>query len=182
MEQKHFGLNSMENLENLNKILKSKAMSLGLCAQWTSEWDPESTQDELIGKFKRGLDFCIKHNYPSNEVVKSFFSPEILRKHHVYVDEFLDIDNCESDIYVIQGGSNMGLTFDKYTVATISIRHSSNVNITCLGNSRVFVRVYDNSNVSISQDMNSKAFVRVYSELSKVKTSGNVVLTKRFSE
>lgn len=171
----------MESLEKVNTILKSKAMGLGLCAQWTNEWNPDSSYDELVDKFKRGLDFCIQFDYPSNEVIKAFFDAEILRNHHVYVDESLDINNCESDIYVIQGKSDMSLTFNRYSVATISVRHSSKVNIDCTGYSKVFVRVYDSAEVTITQYSNSKAFVKNYSAFSKVKTSGNVVLTERIS-
>lgn len=172
----------MEDIEKVNKVLKSKAMSLGLCSQWTNEWNPDSSYDELIDKFKRGLDFCIKFNYPSNEVIKSLFDKETLRKNHVYVDELIDVKKCESDVYVIQGECDMSLTFDSYSVATIFVRHSSMVNIDCHGYSKVFVRVYDNSDVTVSQYSNSKVFVKNYSEFSNVKTIGDIALTERFSE
>ena len=67
----------MDN-KTLNSKLKQRAVQLGLCTQWTSEWESEESQDMLVKKYKRGIDFCIENNYPNNEFIKANFSRDVL--------------------------------------------------------------------------------------------------------
>lgn len=171
----------MDNIENINKVLKAKAMSLGLCREWTNDWQMDSDRDALVDKFKRGLDFCIEHNYPSNDAIKTFFDRDFLIKNHIYVDECLNVSQCESGIYVIQGESDINLTIGGYNVATIFVRHNSKVSITCTGYARVFVRLYDESETFVYQHNESKAFVKRHSENALLKTVGNITVKEKFN-
>ena len=63
----------------LSEELKSQAIGLGLCEQWTNSWGNPSEQ-ELINKFLHGIDFCIKHDYPTNEYIKKNFDKDGNRK------------------------------------------------------------------------------------------------------
>lgn len=59
--------------EKLSAKMKSQAVGLGLCQQWTDEWADGTSKDELVEKFVRGIDFCIEHNFPSCEVIRKEF-------------------------------------------------------------------------------------------------------------
>lgn len=54
----------------LSDKMKHEAVTLGLCAQWTAEWQDGTSKDEMVEKFVEGIDFCIQHNWPSVEVMK----------------------------------------------------------------------------------------------------------------
>lgn len=169
----------MESKENINKMLKAKAMNLGLCRQWTDEWSLESDFETLVDKYKRGLDFCIEHNYPSNELIKTMFDRDALIENHIYVDENLDVSNCKSDIYVIQGDSDVSITFGDYCVATIFVRHSSKVSIVCKDHARVFVRLYDMCSAHVYQHNESKVFVKRHSDDVSLTTMGKITVKER---
>ena len=68
---------------------------MGLCKQWTSEWSKDSSRDELIDKFVRGLDFCIEHDWPSVDVMKRDFG-DVIHRHGVYADERVDLDDAST--------------------------------------------------------------------------------------
>ena len=53
----------------ISLALKSEAVSLGLCQEWTSKWNNES-KESLVEKYVKGIDFCIEHNYPSLAFMK----------------------------------------------------------------------------------------------------------------
>jgi hypothetical protein len=161
-------------MENLNHILRAQAIGYGLCKEWTNGWDMESDAEMLIEKYKKGLDFCIEHDYPSNAFIEEHFSKEFLLGRHIFVNEHISIDNCVSDTYVIQGSSCVDLVFRKYAVASVWVRHNSVVNISVRGNARVFVFFFDDSNGVVRQFGDAKVFVKKKSPRSIIKTEGVV--------
>lgn len=163
-------------MEHLNSYLKVKAIELGLCKEWTEAWEPSHSYAELIDKYKRGIDFCIEHDYPSNEVIKAHFPEEELLFHHVYVDQIGVVDGHRSDTYVIQGSSKVTLEFHRYEVAMIYVRHASELNLIVGGHARVFVRLFDDASVSAEQMEQSHVFVRKASENAKVDYVGKITL------
>lgn len=134
-------------MDNVNEILKSEAINLGLCRKWQREWNIDSTQQELIDKYKRGIDFCIEKNYPSNEFIKRNFSADMLAENLIFIDEHLDMQHAPSGIYILNGSCHGTITFDEWSAATLFVRHETNVKVVVPPFSKVFVRVYDNAEV-----------------------------------
>ena len=97
----------METKE-ISLALKSEAVSLGLCQEWTSEWDNES-KDSLVEKYVKGIDFCIEHSYPTLAFMKENFDG-VMQKHGVFAMEevsvfnkqFIDIFSGRSTDYLIR--------------------------------------------------------------------------------
>lgn len=56
--------------KNISLKMKNEAVSLGLCDKWQEEWTAQTTKEEMIEKFIRGQDFCIKHDWPSVSQIK----------------------------------------------------------------------------------------------------------------
>jgi hypothetical protein len=166
-------------MEALNRILRAQAISHGLCEQWTEEWDLVGDMDSLVDKYKRGLDFCIENDYPSNAFIKEHFDADFLHKNHIYVDSDVSELEAPSDIYVVQGTSVVDLHFKDYAVATIWVRHNSNAHIFVKGNARVFVHVYDQSECFVNQFGESRVFVKKHSEESNVTTCGKITYKEK---
>lgn len=134
-------------MNNLSETLKQQARSLGLCDEWFGEWAENCSQQELIDKYIRGLDFAIKHQYPSNEFIKENFDHELLNKNHIFVDEFINEEKAPSGSYVINGECSGTIRIAPWSVATIYVRHTSSVNIIASDFAKVFIQLYDDAEV-----------------------------------
>ena len=60
-------------MNRLNSELRGHAVSYGLCTQWQGDWQNNKSQQELIGMYIRGIDFCIEHDYPTVVNVQANF-------------------------------------------------------------------------------------------------------------
>lgn len=169
----------METKE-LSNTLKVEAIKNGLCQQWQSEWNDETTQS-LIDKYLKGIDFAIEHNYPSNEFIEENFDKDILLANNIFVNDEVRGTNIGTPI-VINGKSKGMLTFDEYGVATIYIRHDSEVSISCKDLSKVWVHVYDNAKVHIVATDVAKVYCYKHSNECTVNVIGDVCVRDRISE
>lgn len=135
-------------MNNLSETLKQQAVDLGLCHPWTEAWG-DCDQQELIDKYKKGIDFCIDKQYPSNEFIKANFDRDLLNANLIFVDEYLDFDMMPSGIYILNGECSGSIRFAPWTAATIYVRHKSNVTIIADDFAKVFVRVYDEADAEV---------------------------------
>lgn len=147
-------------MENLSETLKQQAISIGLCAKWTSEWADDSDQQTLIDKYVRGIDFSLAYNWPSNDFIKANFDRDLLHKNLIFVDEHIDLDNAPSGVYIVNGECSGTIRLAPWSVATLYLRHDTNVQIEAGDFARVFIRLYDNSDATVSAAEN--AIIKVY--------------------
>lgn len=147
-------------MENLSETLKQQAISLGLCAKWTSEWADDSDQQTLIDKYVRGIDFSLAYNWPSNDFIKANFDRDLLHRNLVFVDEDIDLSDAPSGVYVLNGECSGTIRIADWSVATLYLRHDSNVRIEAGDFARIFIRLYDNSDATVSAAEN--AIIKVY--------------------
>lgn len=146
-------------MNNLSETLKQQAVDLGLCRPWTEAWG-DCDQQELIDKYKKGIDFCIDKQYPSNEFIKANFDRALLNANLIFVDEHLDFDMMPSGIYILNGECSGSIRFAPWTAATVYVRHKSNVTIIADDFAKVFVRVYDEANAKVVEL--DEAVIKVY--------------------
>lgn len=135
-------------MNNLSETLKQQAVDLGLCRPWTEAWG-DCDRQELIDKYKKGIDFCIDKQFPSNEFIKTNFDRALLNENLIFVDEYLDFDMMPSGIYILNGECSGSIRFAPWTAATIYVRHKSNVTIIADDFAKVFVRVYDEADAEV---------------------------------
>lgn len=147
-------------MNKLNEELRSEAVKKGLCAKWQSDWADNKTPQELIEMYKRGIDFGIANQYPSNEYIKANFDRELLNRNLVFVDEDIDLTDAPSGVYILNGECSGTIHVAPWSVATLYLRHDTNVQIEAGDFARVFIRLYDNSNATVSAAEN--AIVKVY--------------------
>ncbi len=135
-------------MNNLSETLKQQAVDLGLCRPWTEAWG-DCDQQELIDKYKKGIDFCIDKQYPSNEFIKANFDRDLLNANLIFVDEHIRLDDAPSGIYILNGECSGSIRFAPWTAATVYVRHKSNVTIIADDFAKVFVRVYDEADAEV---------------------------------
>lgn len=146
-------------MNNLSETLKKQAVDLGLCRPWTEAWG-DCDQQELIDKYKKGIDFCIDKQYPSNEFIKANFDRALLNENLIFVDEHINLETAPSGIYVINGECSGRLWFGQWAAVTIFVRHNSKIRIEADRYAKVFVRLYDNAEVEY--DCDASVVVKVY--------------------
>lgn len=146
-------------MSNLSDILKQEAVDLGLCKPWTEAWG-NCSQQELIDKYKKGIDFCIDKQYPSNEFIKANFDRHLLNENLIFVDEHINLETAPSGIYILNGECIGSIRFAPWTVATVYVRHKSNVTIIADDFAKVFVHVYDEADAEVIEL--GEAVIKVY--------------------
>ena len=57
----------------LKKQLKQDGIAKGLCSQYQGLIDRSQSIEALVRLFIRGIDFCIKHDYPTLEFMRENF-------------------------------------------------------------------------------------------------------------
>lgn len=164
----------MEDKE-LSIILRDRARELGLCEKWYKDWKKHTSQQELIEKYLKGIDFCIKHDYPKLAFIKKYFDRKVLLRNGIFADEEVRGDNLRT--VVMLGTSNGSLHYSELSAGKVYVRHQSMVAIVADRGAKVFVETYDDCVVNIVTDDTSKVFV--YNHGGIIKHDGNVIVRDR---
>jgi transcription elongation factor GreA len=150
----------MKETKQVSEELKSEAVSLGLCQEWTKDWEDED-KSSLVEKYVAGIDFCIEHNYPSLAFMKENFDG-VMQKYGVFaMEEFSVFNRTFIDINhgcIGSAKNNSHFDTDGY------VRGNSVVDIVAMDNSSFHISVYDTSVLNVRCYDNSKVYI-----LSKVK-------------
>lgn len=157
-------------MKDVSKELKEKAIELGLCEKWQSDWN-NPDKDELVDKYVRGIDFCIYNDFPSIQYMKDNFQG-VMDKHGVFVDNIVNIINRNT--VILNGECEGEVNYDGISIGRIYCRHDSNIQLNVKDDSKVFISVYDNAIVDIKCQDNAKVYVYKYGGL--VKSLGNVII------
>ena len=110
-------------MEELQERYKKEAVGLGLCKQWTDDWGTPD-QIQLIDKFKRGLDFCIKHNWPTVEDIQKNFPDELLKSQGIYVSNGTSVNQEE---VIVMGAAKVIVKTS--CPCDLTVRHNSTDNL-----------------------------------------------------
>ena len=145
-------------MDSINHYLRAGAMQRGLCAEWRAEWEEGFSREELVERYKRGLDFCLQHRFPSVDFIVANFERDFLRSHGLYVREE-DFIGGGKGVFVVQGGSYGELHFGGWDAATIWVADDSEVLVVAEGHCFVVVHQLDNSVVRV--DSSGGARVKV---------------------
>ena len=136
-------------MNKLNPTLRAQAVNLGLCNQWQNDWKEDWTKERMAEQFFRGLDFCLKYHWPSNDFIKNNFELDFLREIGVFVDDVRSsINNLKC---LILGKSEIKLRYNSDYIGDVYVRDESNVIITAKGRSFVMVHLFDNATITAGQ-------------------------------
>lgn len=164
---------------NIFEELKQEAIVLGLCKEWTDDWGNPNL-DSLCEMYVTGIDFCIKHDYPSTDYIKKNFG-KIAEDHGIFVDVNTEFDN--PDIAILLGKSKSKINISGYVSRDIYVRHNSEAEITLNDHSIAFVRVFNNAKVKVICKPSSRAFIYIYTDgfTGEIETEGDVrIRVRRF--
>lgn len=161
--------------KNLSEEMKEKAVSLGLCAQWTSEWERNSSIDEMVEKFVKGIDFCIAKNWPTVDIIKRYFG-EAGHKRGVYADENVSLKNPK--MLILNGECVANIEYEWMDSGEIYVRHNSSLHLKAKGLSRVFVNLHNDAEVHIEVEDSARVFVYQYGG-KVVEAKGDVTVRDR---
>lgn len=163
------------NDKELSEKLKQKAISLGLCKEWTNGWG-EPDKYELCEKYIRGIDFCLLNRYPSNEIIKKEFTG-VREKFNIFVDDTnLFISNPKWSIF--NGSCDCVVTFNDFGIGEMYVKDNSRVNLVALDNSIVHVSLIDDAKLDIVSSKYTKVFVYTNTpkNISKVDVKGKLMI------
>lgn len=156
----------------MTDTLKQQAISLGLCEKWQSEWGNPDECD-LIDKYLRGIDFCIKNNFPTNEYIKENFHKDILHARHIFVDE--NFADSNPDVCVVNGSCTGNISFRAFAVGTLYARGNSVVDVEVGDFAVISIRIHDDAVVRV-HNRNGKVFAYLYGGC---VTGDNVIIRDR---
>ena len=144
----------------LSDLLLKEATKQGLCQPWQENW--KGDMDSLMSMYKKGIDFCIEHDYPSLDIIRRYLKGKT-EDYNIYIDSDSEA-TVYADTVVVLGDSKMKIWVADYGVLNLYVRHESEVVLFCGSNSVVSVETYENSvlkvrnarEISVYQYDNSK--------------------------
>lgn len=142
----------------LNITLRESARQAGLCNKWYDMWSDDSTIDECLDRYVIGHDFAIVHDWPSLSFIRGNFRLDDLHRHNIYIDESVDIEDCDNGTYVFLGSCDGHVRVTGFKAVTIYLRHRSSIDIDAEEGARVFVRCYERAQSLCRNDEMSKIF------------------------
>lgn len=138
----------MKTKMDIQEQLKREAIGLGLCQQWQGEWGKPDLR-ELCRKFIRGIDFCIKNDFPKVSEIRSLFNADdlsIIENEGIYINDgesrgcrhIVAMDKAIVDVYV-----------PDYEICDIYVRHQATVRLHLASHSYAYVTLLDNCQVYV---------------------------------
>lgn len=144
----------MKTKMELSNLLLSEAVKNGLCRPWQENW--RGDMDSLMSMYKKGIDFCIEHDYPSLDIIRRYLKGKT-EGYNVYVDSDSNV-SIYADTVVVLGDSKMEIQIADYGVVSLYILHNSEVTVSCGINSIISVEAYDNSVLNVHGTTNVSVY------------------------
>lgn len=144
----------------LNDYILKGAMQADICKPWAEQIASAGNVDELLSMYVKGIDFCLKNNFPSNaDLVR--LAGDKLQGYGIYIDNpGIDLRNCKTT--ALLGSCYSDLNYDKFTVAQAFIKHTSTARVVASDNSFIVIDCFDDSTLDVRAFGNAKVLVNVY--------------------
>jgi hypothetical protein len=149
-------------MNELNKELKSQARHLGLCDDWTNLWNKDWSNEKMVERMYKGLDFCLKHHWPSNDFILKHFDQEFRRKSNVFVNDKYSVNNPKESL--ILGSSEINVRYNAANHGIIHIRDNSSVKLVAKNRSFVIAHLYEKATIEAEQYDNAKIVIIKHSD------------------
>lgn len=169
--------------------LREDARRIGLCDKWYEEWQDDTDKEHLMDKYKRGLDFCIKHRWPSVSFIKQHFTQEFLRDNGVLIDDQRSYpvrDENRRLVYlrdfVLIGKSHAMIRYSfRPHMCQVWVCDKSTLTVDVKYGAFIMIHLFDDSSADITTDLVSKVVVIRHSPNASITKSGIVVTKDEFS-
>lgn len=155
-----------KNLGTINNELRSSAIGHGLCAMWQRDWKEDWDFKTLAQRYLRGIDFCFKHEYPSNEYMLRISEQSFRREVGIIIDDNYSLLNPE--VCAIMGNSKVKVRTNSNTASSIWVKDNAEVTLIARGRSSQHVHVFGNAKI-IVEDCEMGAEVLIFRHSDKVE-------------
>lgn len=132
----------------LKKQLKQDGIAKGLCSQYQGLIDRSQSIEALVRLFIRGIDFCIKHDYPTLEFMRKNFKGKS-EPFGAYVDDEIRGLRNVPDV-VLNGDCKAFLEYGEYSVSRLFVRHGSLARIFVSGHAVLTIDAFDHSHLVVA--------------------------------
>lgn len=166
-------------MNEVTKQLAKAAQANGICTPWLNELKTLENKDALVDMYIRGLDFCLAHDYPSNDFIRRHFKG-MMETHGVFLDDAIELQNqCKC---IALGETTGRVAADGYSVVEVWAKHQSSLNIIAKDNAFVMVDVYDDAVVNVCASDRAKVCVNRHGgKVSHATTDDAVVKIREMS-
>ena len=165
-------------MNEINKELRSQAISLGLCNDWQKIWRGDWSNEKMVEQMYKGLDFCLKHHWPSNGYILNHFDISFLRKSNVFVDDKWSV--CNPKRSLILGNSQITFRYNAWGNGSVHVRDNSRLNISAKNRSFVLVHLYDYACVEANQYDKAIIVLIKHSEHVKIIADKNIKIREDY--
>lgn len=150
---------------SLNQQLASQAKNKGICKEWHKNLQNTTDRTAMVEMYLRGIDFCLKNDFPANDFIKAHFG-DIAPRMGVFVDSEISVENKPKCVC-------LGATFGKvstngFNVSEVFVKHDSEINLVAADDAFVVIDVFDNSVVNIYAHDRAKVCVNQYGDQATV--------------
>lgn len=131
-----------ETYMEMIEMLRADGAAKGLCREWQGKLRPGVSMERLVRLFVRGIDFCVKNDFPTLDFMRMYFKGKC-EAYGAYVDGVCERRNAPA--VVLNGNCVARLTYDGYAVSRVVVRHRSDASVTVYGCANVTIDVFDDA-------------------------------------
>jgi hypothetical protein len=174
--------------KELSVKLRESARKFGLCDQWYNNWNDDIGKEGLIEMYLRGLDFCIKHRWPTKTFIKQNFTQDFLRRHGILVDDTRSYPVRDENRrqmylkeYVLLGNSHATIRYSfRPHMCQVWVCDNANVTVDVKYGAYILIHLFDKSSADVKTDLVSNVCVIRHTPDVKVKKEGIVTVKDEF--
>lgn len=147
------------DMNRIAKELAKQAKAKGICEEWHKELRELTDRRAMVDMYIRGIDFCLSHDYPSNDYIREHFKG-IMEEKGVFLDDNIGLENCRRCIAL--GGTQGAIKVMGYKVCEVFAKHQSVLEVMAEDNAFVEIDMFDTSVVSIVSSGKAKVHINRY--------------------
>lgn len=126
----------------------------------------------------RGLDFCLKYRYPTNDFIVKHFELDFRRKSNVFVNDKYSILNASQAL--ILGTSEVTARYNAWNHGTIYIRDNAQLKLITKTRCFVIVHLFDEAYVTAEQLDKSKIVLIKHSDKVTIVADSNIKIREEY--
>ena len=151
--------------KGLSRTLAKEAKKKGICKEWLAALRSLNDREAMVDMYLRGIDFCLRNDYPTNNFIKAHFA-DIAPRMGVFVDSEISVENRPKCVCL---GATFGVVkTNNFNVTEIFAKHHAELNVVAADNAFVMIDVFDNSVVNIHAHDRAKVCVNKYGDGGRV--------------
>ena len=159
--------------------LRTDGITKGLCTPWQTKLKPGMKISAMIALYIKGIDFCIKNDYPTLEFIRENFKGKC-EPYGAFIDAEIT-DRVNAPDTVLNGDCKAILEYNGYSVSRIYSRHNTKASINASDYAKVTIDAFDNSKLVVAVSGNAQVSVNLYGR-AKVQCVGTGIKVRHMKK